>query len=113
MKKNTHQIRNKNKIVIFSEGSIEFLQPEHLEILFKKINFYPNIKIILSEGYYKKNNNKLPVIYEKSFYNGGLHFTHDYEYYAKKVGLRVNEFSINTNENFCFFRQEIIFNIFL
>ena len=97
-------IENKNKkIIIFSEGSIEFMQPEHLEILFKKIQYYRNIRIILSEGYYKKKNNKLPAIYEKSFYNGGLHFTHDYEYYAKKIGLRVIDFSINSDENFCFF----------
>ena len=86
-----HQIGNilinytGKKILIFSSGSLQYVQPEHLDIFISEIAKYLNLEIILLEPqneFYVSNH-----IINKSSYRGNFSFNHDYKFYAEKADI--------------------------
>ncbi len=92
--------------IIFSSGSIQFSQPEHLDIFFKKLCNFKKIYFIFCEGYYMKSRNKKFLNFENSFYSGAMYFSHNYDHYANKYLDKKSEITFNTKDNSCFFYAE-------
>lgn len=71
--------------LIFSSGSLQYVQPEHLPIFFKSLNKFPNVSVLLSEA---GNQSKgMPDKLKTSIYRGNLSYTHDYKWYAEESGI--------------------------
>ena len=80
-------LQNKN-IMVFSSGSLQYVQPEHLDMFFRMCNSPENeIEIHLSEP---GNETELPPDQIRgSRVRGNFSYTHDYGYYAKKNGYNI------------------------
>ena len=100
---------NCDELIIFSSGSIEYLQPEHLEDFLEEIKNYKNLHLLVTDSYYKTNISKKfqSNFSEFSYYNGALHYTHLYNEYAKKLGLENFKFKVNDMNNSCYFYVKI------
>ncbi len=92
--------------IIFSSGSIQFAQPEHLDYFFKTLCKYKNLYFIFSEGYYMQSRQNKFLGHENSFYSGGMHFSHNYDQYADKYLKKQSKIYFNENDNSCFFIGE-------
>jgi hypothetical protein len=72
------------EIIIFSDGTLQYVQPEHVEQFFKDMAGL-RVKIVLIENASWK---KWPKPGKGSRYRENLTFTHDYRFYAEKAGLK-------------------------
>ena len=103
---NLHNIISKKKYdlcIIFSSGSFQYVQPEHLEIFFKNMCNLKNIFLIFCEGYYKQSLQNTFLFNENSFYNNSFHFTHKYDEYAKDADFEILQMSKDEENNSCVF----------
>jgi len=73
------------KILIYSSGSLNYVQPEHLVIFFKSLNKYPNVSIMINEGGSEANG--MPNTLKTSIFRGCFSYTHDYKWYAEESGI--------------------------
>ena len=89
--------------IIFSSGSAQYIQPEHLEIFFKKIKKLNNIFLIFCEGFYSSNTKNIFFKSNKSFFNTSFHFSHKYGEYADDAGLTVEKMEIDDENKSCVF----------
>jgi len=72
-------------ILIYSSGSLQYVQPEHLCEFFRSIADYPNLKILISEP---ANESKgVPDELKRSIWRANFSYTHDYKYYAEEAGI--------------------------
>jgi len=72
-------------VLVFSIGSIQYVQPEHLVIFFSSVVNHKNLKILVSEpGNESKGS---PDKLRASIYRGDFSYTHDYKWYAEEVGI--------------------------
>lgn|SRR5208337_2586122 len=72
-------------VVLISSGSLQYVQPEHLEMFFQAVKQY-HAEILLNEpGRFDKRS---PDELQGSQYRDNFSFTHDYRYYAAKAGLK-------------------------
>jgi len=70
-------------ILVYSSGSLQYAQPEHLRYFFKSLANYPNLKIVLLEP---ANESKgIPDELKTSIWRGNFSYTHDYKYYAEEA----------------------------
>ncbi|MDD5174145.1 MAG: class I SAM-dependent methyltransferase [Candidatus Omnitrophica bacterium] len=78
-------ICKKQKIFVFSSGSLQYVQPEHMKTFFNSISQIPELEIILLEpaNELKKN----PEEIKGSVWRGNLSYTHNYRFYAEKAGF--------------------------
>lgn len=79
-------------IIIFSHGSLQYVQPEFLIIFFKSLTSYHGLKIILLEPAKESAGN--PDGIRKSIWKGNFSYTHDYKYYAETAGLETKRCEI-------------------
>jgi len=78
--------RYKDKgIIVFSSGSLQYVQPEHLEMFFYSISRIPNSEIILLEPASDSEGN--PEELKGSLWRANFSYTHNYRFYAEKAGL--------------------------
>lgn len=77
---------NKSDIVVFSSGSLQYVQPEHLDLFFRKLPFIPKLKILLLEP--GNESEGAPDNLKRSIWRGNFSYTHDYKYYAEKAGFK-------------------------
>ena len=89
--------------IIFSSGSAQYIQPEHLKIFFNNVGKIKNTHLIFCEGYYVKNLNNYFLESKNSFNNFAFHFTHNYNEYCKETGLVLENMDIYENTDSCFF----------
>ena len=97
-------------IIIFSIGSSSYFQPEHIKEMFFKISKFQGAHFVLAENYYKNNFNSDYQLKSKNFerfsvFNGGMHYSHKYDEYAKMCRLQIKhrEFSEKNNAIMCNF----------
>jgi hypothetical protein len=74
-----------SQVLIFSSGSLQYVQPEHMTIFFNSLGQFGEFKILISEpaNEYKGKPNEI----KKSIYRGNFSYTHDYKWYAEKSGF--------------------------
>lgn len=80
---NSHPIDK--KILIYSHGSLQYVQPEHLIVFFKSLNKCPNLSIMLDEP--ANESNGMPDTLKTSIYRGNFSYTHDFKWYAEESGM--------------------------
>ena len=73
------------KFLIYSSGSLQYVQPEHLNIFFKTLAKYANLSLLLNEP--GSESKGAPDKLKTSIYRGGFSYTHDYRWYAEKSGI--------------------------
>ncbi|MBI1870448.1 MAG: hypothetical protein HYS07_04560 [Chlamydiae bacterium] len=73
------------RIIVFSSGSLQYVQPEHVEIFFDSISCIPKLQIILLEPANESEGN--PEKVKGSLWRGDFSYTHNYRFYAEKGGL--------------------------
>jgi len=73
-------------ILVFSSGSLQYVQPEHLQGFFKTLAKCPNLKILILEP--ASESQGKPDELEKSLARGGFSYTHDLKYYAELFGIK-------------------------
>jgi len=76
--------KDKN-IVIFSSGSLQYVQPEHIEIFFNSISDYPAKILLLEPGNDSQDN---PEKIEGSLWRTNFSYTHNYRYYGEKAKIK-------------------------
>jgi hypothetical protein len=79
-------------ILIYSSGSLQYVQPEHISEFFRSLTDYPNLKILLSEP--ANESEGKPDQLKKSLWRGNFSYTHDYKHYAEEEGIETVEFKI-------------------
>lgn len=82
-------IYKNHKIVVFSSGSLQYVQPEHLKIFFQSLRKLNTVEILLEEpGNELKRN---PTELEGSLWRGNFSYAHNYKLYAENAGLTTVE----------------------
>jgi len=89
--------------IIFSSGSAQYIQPEHLKIFFNNVSKINNTHLIFCEGYFVNNLHNYFLKSKKSFNNFAFQFTHNYHEYSEESGLILENMDIDENTNSCFF----------
>ena len=78
----------KNKpVLIYSSGSLQYVQPEHLTIFFNALSMFANFKILISEPGNESKGKTNEV--KTSIFRGNFSYTHDYKWYAEKSGIEM------------------------
>lgn len=72
-------------ILIYSSGSFQYVQPEHVKDFFDTIASHAGLKVVISEP--ASESRGKPDELKKSIWRGNFSYTHDYRYYAEKAGL--------------------------
>jgi len=75
----------KQRIIVFSSGSLQYVQPEHLEFFFKGISRIPGCEIALLEP--ADESKHVPDRLKGSLWRGAFSYTHDYRFYAENSSL--------------------------
>ena len=73
-------------ILVLSSGSLQYVQPEHLQGFFKTLAKCPNLKILLLEPACESQGK--PDELERSIWRGNFSYTHAYKYYAELSGIK-------------------------
>lgn len=76
-------------MVIFVSGSLQYVQPEHVEIFFRDLGQVKNVDLFVSEPVFVSH------LADGSKYRGDFAYTHNYKYYAEKNGIRTIETSMH------------------
>ena len=74
-----------SQVLIFSSGSLQYVQPEHMTIFFNSLGHFGQVKILLAEP--ASESKGKPNEIKKSIYRGNFSYTHDYKWYAEKSGI--------------------------
>ncbi len=78
--------------LVFSNGSLQYVYPEHLDMFFKAVAGISNVCLVFSEP---TNFKKIcPTKVSGSLPRGKLSYTHNYEFYAGKAEMRVEKVKI-------------------
>jgi len=78
------EYRNES-ILIFSRGSLQYVQPEHLPPFFDSIANYASAKVLLNEPG-SESQGKVDEL-RGSIWRGNFSYTHNYKYYAERAGI--------------------------
>lgn len=79
------EYRSEN-ILIFSEGALTYVQPEHLPLFFYSIANHASAKVLLNEP---GNESQCKVDELRgSIWRGNFSYTHNYKYYAERAGIK-------------------------
>ncbi|MFH1724211.1 MAG: class I SAM-dependent methyltransferase [Elusimicrobiota bacterium] len=88
--------RRDERIIVFASGSLQYVQPEHLEIFFARINRFPNLRLYVLEPATEALMNTHEKLRRKegrkegrspSLYAGNLSYCHDYRAYAERARM--------------------------
>jgi len=72
-------------VFVFSSGSLQYVQPEHLQALFDRLAALPDAEIHLAEPASETGGSPLEL--SGSRWMGNMAYNHDYGYYARKSGM--------------------------
>lgn len=72
-------------LVVFSSGSLQYVQPEHMQSFFDAIGKVPGLEIFLVEPANEIKGK--PEGFDGSSWRGNFSYTHNYEFYAKRAGF--------------------------
>lgn len=72
-------------LILFSHGTLQLVQPEHIDIFFRDVGARPQTKIILLEP--ASDGLGPPEELEGSHWRWNFSYTHNYRYYAERYGL--------------------------
>lgn len=86
------KIIDTKRLLVISSSSLQYVQPEHLQILFEGLSKWPGASIHLLEPSTKTDNNLTDV--EGSTFMGGFAYAHNYAWYAKQSGMQVEQVEI-------------------
>jgi hypothetical protein len=82
---NIVDIKKNKPVLIYSSGSLQYVQPEHLTSFFNSLGKFPKLKILIDDpGNESKGK---PNEIKTSIYRGNFSYTHDYKWYAEKSGI--------------------------
>lgn len=71
--------------VVFSSGSLQYVQPEHLELLFDALSRCQKLEMLLLDpGSEPRGDSEQS---KSSLWRGAFSYAHDYRFYAEKAGL--------------------------
>ena len=73
------------RIIEFSSGSLQYVQPEHLEMFFNSLGHIPKLQMVALESASESQCN--PEELEGSLWRGNFSYTHNYRFYAEKAGF--------------------------
>ncbi|MBI4548092.1 MAG: methyltransferase domain-containing protein [Ignavibacteriae bacterium] len=73
------------KVLLFSSGSLQYVQPEHLSEFFDAIHRHANAQIVLCET--ANESQGAPDQLKKSLWRGNFAYSHDYKHYAEQAGI--------------------------
>ena len=73
------------RLIIFSSGSLQYVQPEHLGIFFKALSMCPNIDVVVCEPASIVHGE--PTNLAGYLLRGDFSYTHNYKQYAEESGL--------------------------
>jgi hypothetical protein len=76
-------------LIVFAEGSLQYVQPEHLAVAFEKLAKRGNVRIVLAEP--AQEGAASPDRLDGSVWRGNFSYTHDYRYYGERAGLKTIE----------------------
>ena len=83
-------------LVLWSNGSLQYVQPEHIDIFFANMK-RRNIVLIAMENAMEED---VPIdCIHGSRWRGNFSFSHDYKYYAEKNGISTVEYKSITTSN--------------
>lgn len=77
--------RKPQDIVVFSQSSLQYVQPEHLGVFFQAVNSCPSIKVLVNEPANDSLGN--PLLLSKSQWRGSFSWTHNYRKIAEREGI--------------------------
>ncbi|MES2294513.1 MAG: class I SAM-dependent methyltransferase [Pseudomonadota bacterium] len=76
-------------LILFSNGSLQYVQPEHLIQMFERLKARGNVMLVLGEPWRETGS---PVWgNSQSRDRGNFSFSHEYSRYAEKAGLKIRE----------------------
>ena len=76
------------KTLIFSSGSLQYVQPEHMSEFFSQLTNLHNQSVTVFVGEPSNELTGDPDGLCGSIWRGNFSYTHDYRYYSEKAGLR-------------------------
>lgn len=78
-------------LVLWSSGSLQYVQPEHIVTMFDSLRNRGNVTLILNENSFY-DDCEIDEIHG-SRWRGSFSFSHDYKYYAENAGFKTVEFA--------------------
>ena len=75
-------------LILFASGSLQYVQPEHLEIMFNTIGRRGRTTLVLGEPWQEKG---ASIGRGHSRWRGNFSYSHDYRTYAERAGLKIIE----------------------
>ena len=85
------------KYLIFGEGSLQYVQPEHISTFFRALASRSNVEVLLTEPYSSKLDLERVTT---SVPRGGFSYSHNYKRYAEKQGFVTVEYRLISPEEF-------------
>jgi hypothetical protein len=79
-------------VIVYSSGSLQYVQPEHLRDFFSGIASHLNVKLIISEP--ANEFQESPDRLKGSVWRGNFSYTHNYKYYAEEADIRTLQCAI-------------------
>lgn len=87
-----NSLTSMDTVIVFSSGSLQYVQPEHLSNFFRQLGSIPHVEIVLTEpGSESKGS---PDKLRGSVWRGNFGYTHDYRFYAEQAGFRTSNSQI-------------------
>lgn len=77
------------RMIVFSSGSLQYVQPEHLHDFFALMNRFQNLRLFVSEP--ANESQGRPDELCGSLWRGNFSYTHDYRHYAESSGMETLE----------------------
>ncbi len=78
-----------SEIIVFSHGSLQYVQPEHVRPFFESLKRFPGLQVMLAEPAEDINGGIEGL--NGSRWRGTLTASHDYRFYAESVGIVTKE----------------------
>lgn len=79
-------------IIVFTCGTLQYLQPEHLQSFFEELQSIPNLQLFVNEPANSAEGD--PDTLSTSRWRGNFSFTHNYKNCAEKAGLKTDKVEI-------------------
>ena len=79
-------------VIVFSSGSLQYVQPEHLKILCESLNSIPKLQLYIQEPASELEGDPLDI--KGSLWRGYFSYTHNYRFYCENAGLETEKCDI-------------------
>jgi hypothetical protein len=75
------------QVIVYSSGSAQYIQPDHLTVFFDSLSKYPNARVLINDTAIDESKIKLDEL-EGSTWRGNFAFSHNYKWYAEKADFK-------------------------